>query len=439
MKSWKPLLWIAVLLAVPCSGGRANSAEPTDVGRVDMGPGYAVPASGLPIDSPVPTPEFNPDNPWGPPPPGTPPCEPATTCCGICGQGSCNPPCWYLEQGVRILTRNRARHEGLVFREVDANTHPELLSTKSDTFDIAPGYLAKLGRYIGRDACNNDRFVEVSFWGLNQWDVDAGASALHAISVEDNQDTPNLLYRFGGDLVTPFPEEVIGFQGADTVQVDYDHSVNNIELNYWVRPRARADRLVLQPNGRWVRQCQPGCYVSHVFGLRAMTIDDGFAMRSRGTVAFRQAAEPFQASGDYLIDAGNTLLGFQLGTDLVFRSCRWSWGGRFRVAPFINLAEQDSQIFADQLNATHDGLGPRVAVSRSADDEGAAAAIELGFMADYRLSPHCVVELGYDLMWVPGVALAPDQIDFNLNGLPDLNNNATLFYHGLTMSLEIAW
>ncbi len=437
MKTWKSFLWMIASIAVPLLSGPAMSAEfpqqQLDPNQGGVLPAYAMPDPGVPVQGAVPGPAFDPGNPWGPPPPGAPACEPGTLGCSICGGGSCSPPCWYVEQGVRVLTRNRPRLVRLAER-IEGLVISPALDTRSESFDISASYQATLGRYIGRDACNNDRFLEVSYWGLNEWELDtcAGSTGRIPYSVGGVEFT-------GGNLFTEFPFGVVGFTGAELIEADYDHKVHNIEVNYWVRPRGRADRLVLKPNGRWVRECQPGCYVSYLVGLRTMTVDDGFAMFARGDIDIADGDAGVDTAGVYRVDTDNILLGFQLGTEIEFRNCRWSWGGRFRVAPFVNLADQETNIVADQLNAAGDALGAPLVVRGYAENEGAAAAIELGLMADYRLSAHCLVELGYDVMWISGVALAPEQVDFNLNACNDLNDGGTVFYHGLTASLKFAW
>lgn len=435
MRICKPLLATVAVIGALFLGSRATAADYA-VGQLDMGRQEAMPALDAPIEGGVEPSALYPDNPWGPPPPGAPACEAASGCCSICGQGSCCPPCWYLEEGVRVLTRTRAGHQRLAER-AGTIAPRTALTTKSDSFDIAPGYFTTFGRYLGHDAADNDRYIEFSFWGLNQWDLDACANSAERVDYRRPSDDA-LVFR-GGELRTAFPLDIVGFNGADSIVVNYDHEINNVELNYWIRPRARADRLVLEPNGRWVRQCQTGCFISYVIGLRMLAIDDGFALRSQGQIDIPGGGNNVAVAGDYRIDTDNTLLGFQLGTDFEFRQCRWSWGGRFRAAPFVNFADQESRIFADRLNAAGNGLGTAVALSRKDGEEGAAAVIELGLMANYRLAPHCLVGLGYDVMWVPGVALAPDQLDYNLNGCTQLNNGATLFYHGLTMSMKWAW
>lgn len=411
------------------------------------GPGeYVVPSPGTEVPpGAAGSPVVDPENPWGPPPPGMPPCEPATGCCSYCGQGSCCPPCWYMEHGVRLLTRSRPRDQTLVRRFTLTQGLVKELGTKTEGFDISPSYTVTLGRYLGRDSHKNDWFFEASYWGLNEWEANACVNSdLDRVYPNPNGPSPE-----GGNLFTPFRNEVVnnvtvvspifsgvgGFNRVDTIEYENTQNLNNVEVNWWIRPRARADRLVLQPNGRWVRQCQPGCYVGYTFGLRAMFVEDDMALRSRGELSVGDASVP--VSGDYFIDADNALLGFQVGTELMYRHCRWSWGGRFRVSPFLNMADQESRIIT---SATGDPFNTQnYDIFREADDEEAAVAIELGFGADYRLRPGCVARVGYDLMWVPGVALAPEQIDFDVNACPELNNEGLLFYHGLTMSLNFAW
>jgi hypothetical protein len=434
-------LWVAL-----AAGAWAQDTElvpvPSDFGQVEA-----------PADSPVPgeveylqaesdLSEFPGSvvagNPWGPEMLGGVPCEPTTGCCENCGRGRCCPACGYLEGGVRLLTRNAPRHAPLVYEAFDRYglTRSPVFSTRDLDYNIAPGLFVTLGRYLGRNVANYDEYLEIGYWGLNQWDntdyVDS-AEPLHISS-------PSTEF---GNLFTPFFPEIGGFNRVSQVTFDTRHSVNNVEFSYWLRPRARADRLVMQENGRWAHQCQPGWYWSHMFGLRAMFIGDDFGMHTQGNIV--SGTTSTSVSGDYLVQVNNNLFGLQAGGNLMFQRCRASWGFRYRVAPFINVADQDSLILS---SAGADPLATRgnFNLRREASNETAAVALELGVFGTYQLLPRLIVKGGYDIMWIPGVALAPDQLDFSLDpdphfnsSLANLNSGATLFYQGLTFSAEFTW
>ncbi len=66
---------------------------------------------------------------------------------------------------------------------------------------------------------------------------------------------------------------------------------------------------------------------------------------------------------------------------------------------------------------------------------------ELNFNLIYQLSKVWDIRAGYNLFWIDGVALAPDQLDFSADigagGRLDSNGNA--FYHGVNIGLEARW
>lgn len=428
-------LWrLALALALVALARPAVAQSFLPVGEPGEGaPAYAVasnPDAVMPPDGAAP----GPLNPWQATP-GLADLEHPTCCCERCGFGACCPEEWYFENGVRVLARIAPRNQRLL---LDATPISHTVFNAADlSYGISAGYSGTLGHYLGHTSFNYDEYGEVSFWGLNQWDNSAEVGARGRIT------TPSYSSTYGS-LYMPFNQNIGGFNRVDDVTYDVRHRVNNVELNYWLRPRALADQMVLEQNGHWVRQCQPGWYWAHMVGLRAMFIDDGFGMHSRGVVQTGESSGT--VTGDYVIDAHNSLLGFQVGGDLSYRACRWSLGTRYSVAPFINFANQQSEI---NSNGTADPLstyGNFDHLRRTNDDTVAAAALNLGFTGSYRILPHLVLRAAYDLMWVPGLALAPDQLDFSLN--PDISQNTTLaklntggtvFYQGLTLGADLSW
>jgi hypothetical protein len=66
---------------------------------------------------------------------------------------------------------------------------------------------------------------------------------------------------------------------------------------------------------------------------------------------------------------------------------------------------------------------------------------ELGLSGTYQLTRVLTVRGGYNLMWIAGVALAPDQLDFT--DLPSsgtaLDRGGGIFLHGANVGLEARW
>ena len=124
--------------------------------------------------------------------------------------------------------------------------------------------------------------------------------------------------------------------------------MNNFEIDGRFSPRGEPDRLVLHPDGRWRRECQPGTYMSYLYGLRFMEIDETFTFHSRSQGQFGNDSTLHRqnAAGDYDVVTHNSLLGLQIGADMTFRQCRWTWGVESKVGPYINFANQVSTIDA---------------------------------------------------------------------------------------------
>ena len=436
---------------------------------------------------------------------------PVGPCCAVCGEGNSCPPNWYTQQEVKVLTRNKARRRDLTYQLFEAQqlttlpdgsvdrislglSDTQLASTSSLGFDVSTGYSTTIGRYIGRDSDNRDHFIEFSFWGLHHWiaslrldgyrltTFDTGLTTTTTILVDIEEDPPVdppnteeqdvtlavplefgsltrpfLPREFGGD---PHKDPTGGFNRADTHTMRYESNINSFELNNRIRPRTRADRLVLHPNGRWRRECQPGRYASWIFGFRVLSIDEAFEWHSRGVIqTFTYVpADPeppetvprdigtfepdqqFPISGDYWIRTRNDLVGLQIGGDYMMRRCKWNYGVRWKAGPFINFSDQQSRIL---INAVGDPFVPADRQVRdiplAARKTGAALMFELGFVGTYKCRPDLMLRASYDFMWVSGLALAPEQLRFEDDPPSVVNDNGHLYYHGLSLGLEYIW
>ncbi|MEE8451235.1 MAG: BBP7 family outer membrane beta-barrel protein, partial [Thermoguttaceae bacterium] len=129
--------------------------------------------------------------------------------------------------------------------------------------------------------------------------------------------------------------------------------------------------------------------------------------------------------------------GLQVGFDYVFRKCKWNWGFHGKTGPYINFADQISRIVTDA--AGDEPAGPDLDVRRVADADDAALLVEVGVEGSYKIRPNMSLRASYDLMWMVGMARAADQLDFDLGNIPQLNNDATMFIHGLSLGVECLW
>jgi hypothetical protein len=375
--------------------------------------------------------------------------------CAICGGGSGRPPDWYLEQDVRVLNRSRPRDVGIGFEFPTGTTNTigtEVLNSRTATPNISAAWGMTFGHYFARDTENRDHFIEFSFWGLNNWRDEASCDG-HRVSTLNSQAQK---IRENGDLFSGYAVSTVlntntnaevpvlngtlapGFDLADRQATFYRSSTNNFELNGRISPRNHTDRVVFHPNGKWRRECQPGTYMSYLYGLRFLQINESFLFHSEGRVdTFDPASgaliDSVENTGDYGIVTHNNLLGLQVGVDMIFRQCRWSWGVRTKLGPYVNFCDQTSDIQS----------GPALApdfVHRLAWSKHQAALVgELGFEATYKFRPNLVGRASYDFTWVSGVALAPEQLQFDTKPVNRINANGLAFFNGATLGLEWLW
>lgn len=346
------------------------------------------------------------------------------------------------------------------------NTPSEVMNTKQFGLGVAAGYDVTIGHYFCRDRNNNDHFVEFSFWGLNSWSQlktatgyqvpiyaeDEGYDAATAGLINSGEAMPEASGEFRGSLRTPYPMILTELEDATEQQktlslafnngIEYDYSyrstINNFEINGRFSPRGAADRLVLTPDGRWQRRCQPGTYMSYLYGVRFLQLDETFAFHSvsRGQFADVWTAEVQDAVGDYSIATHNSLLGLQIGGTMSFRNCRWEWGVQSKVGPYLNFANQISTIYAATINGTHhDAFDQRLVANRC----GASLIGEVGFHATYKFQPNLMGRAAYDFMWITNVALGPEQIQFAAVPTNRINANGGIFAQGVSLGLEWMW
>lgn len=355
--------------------------------------------------------------------------------CDYLGKGLNCPPEWYTEQQVRVFTRTRSRATRLSIQylpdesaEAGTAIGEDRMGTKSFVFDGTEGYYTTIGRHVMRDSKNRDHFAEFTFWGFNSWEQWSQVSApkMSAFGFTFG----SLISPFGrsGDI---FDAPVGGFNRSDTHLFNYQSSIHNWELNGRIRPRIRKDRLVLQPNGRWRREERSGAHYSFLYGFRTLRVKERSRFQARGELT--DGVDTFSNFGDYYVRTGNNLVGLQIGGDMIYRYNTWQWGFRGKAGAFVNSAHHVSRISSGGTDPfAAEFPNHRLAASRSS----LAGVIEFGATAKYMITPNFWLTGSYDLMWVTGLALAPEQMKFDPIPSRKLNSGGTVFYHGLTAGFE---
>ncbi len=128
----------------------------------------------------------------------------------------------------------------------------------------------------------------------------------------------------------------------------------------------------------------------------------------------------------YSMDSLNHLYGFQLGAECRLVDCK---GGRLRIEGIAKAGAYYNS--ADGRAASTGAFGTPTGTA-SANGDGIAFVGETGLVGVYRLRDGLDLRFGYQVLWLDGIATAPNQLpNFNTNtGVATLNRTYSAFYHG---------
>ena len=217
-----------------------------------------------------------------------------------------------------------------------------------------------------------------------------------------------------------------GFPQTDNAilhSIAYSSSMDNFELNFrrrYTGPNCRVQASVLA-------------------GVRYFYLLEDFQYFTEGLDT--DLVTPGNQAGtmDYNIRARNSLTGFQVGADL------WSTfipgikaGGEIKAGAFGNYGNQTTVINVTEPSATF---------NENVDMNDIALVADANLMVIWRFNPNWTFRAGYFLLYIDGVALAPEQ--FNQSPPPNLvspslripakNDNGSAVYHGGFAGLEWMW
>lgn len=137
----------------------------------------------------------------------------------------------------------------------------------------------------------------------------------------------------------------------------------------------------------------------------------------------------------YRVDAFSNLFAVQGGVRGRIAFERWAFEGWMKIA-MAGTSDFQSQSLFDQFAPNDPYRGPR---SRRLGGMGAIA--DMNISAIYRLNEVWGLRVGYNLLWLTGLALAPDQFDFSgrETGGHGLDTTGSVFLAGANLGLEARW
>lgn len=382
---------------------------------------------------------------------------------------------WFSQQEVVMLLRAdlpnlhvavepTATATNLVIDPLAQNS----LSSKDADFTFEAGAKFTLGKVLGRDVANRDHSIDFRFMGFFDF---AGSATIAEASPDDTAaaDDPDGIsvlgiesllgtleanstltgvIGFNNDL---FFNSVPGFDASLSQNIVYESDLNSFEVNYSIGGRPARDRMVMQPDGRWVRHATPSVVRGVYAGLRYVRQNERFQYTANGrpnataiTDANGNVFGVFTGSaierGRYVVETDNDLVGIQIGGEFVQKRTDWIFGVDGRIGGLVNFADRSSLLrqITDQepLSEIEDLLISTQ--TQDLQDETLAFLGEANLYMAYYLRPNTSVRFGYSLMYLNGLATATNNA--GLKGtFPRFELTGDALYHGLNAGFNMTW
>lgn len=153
----------------------------------------------------------------------------------------------------------------------------------------------------------------------------------------------------------------------------------------------------------------------------------------QSVLALTPAGAP--TANTYAVHTYSNLFAVQAGARGRIAFERWAFEGWMKVG-IAGTSDFQSQSMAEQLFPDDPYRSPR-----SIRLGGMGMIADMNISAIYRFNDVWGLRAGYNLLWLTGVALAPDQWDFTASrsGGSGLNTTGSLFLGGANLGLEARW
>jgi hypothetical protein len=289
-------------------------------------------------------------------------------------------------------------------------------TTYPQPFNVAPGARATIGKSLGRDYLDRDRSIEFVYYGGMTYSDVAGWNGVNG----DNS------------LFTPLNVLAPGFNAAGTYLSSFNSDFNSYEWNYKLRRRLGRDKVVMSPDGRWSKHAERGWLPAIIIGPRLVNSNEDYLLESS-----RPGVSTDQFGGRYLIHTSNWLLGLNLGGELVSQNEFYYWGLRGRAAPSLTFA--DATQYAVGVNTTGTGPGGTISLSDAETRTAPGFVGDLTLFAGWNITPNFAFQVGYDFLWVAGMATATRQFNLDNRDNYAIDTGGQTFYNGLSFGFNGSW
>ena len=360
---------------------------------------------------------------------------------------------WYSSQEVVLLLRSDLPNVHLAADITDVaaaganviHLTSNAISLKDAGFTYEAGTRLSVGKILGRDIANRDHSIDFQFFGLFEYtgrarieevDTDpiSGSGILTLLGTREN------LNQFAAGFASL--NSVPGFTDARAQEVLHTADLNSFEINYSISGRPARDRMVIQPDGRWVRHATPSKVRNVLVGLRYIRQNEYIKFTSEGGRNAFDTGVPQEfvdGQGDYRVTTDNDMIGIHLGGEFVQKRTNWLFGLRGRVGGLLNFADRHSrlaQVFDSDGTAAVELTEQNE--SQSLDDETLTGLVEAGVYMAYYVRPNTSFRIGYQGLYLNGVATAGENLGL-IGTFPKFELTGDSLYHGMNVGFEMTW
>jgi hypothetical protein len=321
------------------------------------------------------------------------------------GRGGCGDRYYAVGEAVFLQRSNAARPRSLVV--TGADDEEAVIGSRDLRSTVGPGVRLLFGDY-GSEGLG----WEVGYLGVYGMTADRRAAS----------DAGDL--QVAGDLGLADS----GLNDAFTASARDNSTLNSVEANaVFHRFDGGYDRSSPRPAQRCAGY--DGGSVDWLMGFRWAAFDD------TATLGF--PPEGSTVPNTYRVNATSNLFAAQVGVRGRMAREQWGLEGWMKVG-LAGVDQAQSQTFFDQV-APDDPYRS----SRSSDQGAVGMISDMNISGIYRLTETWGLRIGYNLMWLTGVALAPDQFDFSASTEPNAGTRivgtGSVFLHGANVGLEARW
>lgn len=305
----------------------------------------------------------------------------------------------YVTADALFLQRdNQSNERPLV---VDSNTALDAVSTSDLRFPVAGG----LRLYVGRHAAGTTGW-ELGYLGVYGMTADASAAG-----------SRNL------DIAPQLADQVTSLRGASLAECSYTSAINGCEAN-------------LLATSEYFHRSRETAYAADGVAHTAM-IDwlAGFRWAGLDESATIALTTPGLGPSRYGVHTNSNLFGGQVGVRGRIDWERWGLEGQAKAALAGTVLSQSQAPIVDAFN------GAQYRPALGGQGGGAGGIFDWNIAVVRHLGEHWSVRAGYTMLWLTGVALAPDQFDFSTapGAGTHLVGGKTVWLEGATLGLEGRW